>query len=124
MDHATVTQYRVTNLERKKEMFIGSTYQRRDIYDADDLGQNSDEMTHIMDHTNLGYSYIRIKERVLSHTETRQRGDCAVTSYYYTLMCLVDGMGSAEISEDELQSEIIAGYYKLIDQIFSPVTRW
>ena len=44
-------------------MFIGSTYQRRDIYNADDLGQNSDEMTHIMDHTNLGYAHIRIKER-------------------------------------------------------------
>jgi|TARA_R110001599_G_scaffold345234_1_gene569400 hypothetical protein len=100
-------------------MFIGSTYQRRDIYNADDLGQNSDEMTHIMDHTNLGYAHIRIKERVLSRTETRQMGDgVAVTSYYYTLICLVDGWdSSAEISEDELQSEIIAGYYNLIDEM-------
>jgi len=99
-------------------MFIGSTYQRRDIYNADDLGQNSDEMTNIMDYTNLGYAHIRIKERVLSRTETRQMDDRAVTSYYYTLICLVDGWdSSAEISEDELQSEIIAGYYNLIDEV-------
>jgi len=99
-------------------MFIGSTYQRRDIYNADDLGQNSDEITHIMDHTNLGYAHIRIMERVLSRTETRQMDDRAVTTYHYTLICLVDGWdSSAEISEDELQSEIIAGYYNLIDEV-------
>ena len=63
---------------------------------------------------------------VPSHKPRKEERQCslemgdggAVTSYHYTLICLVDGWdSSAEISEDELQSEIIAGYYNLIDEV-------
>jgi len=84
-------------------MFIGSTYVRRHL---------KDDYT---DPTMLGYSNIRIMDRVLSRTETRDRDDdgkaVSVTLYYYTLMCLVDGCDAAEIMEDDLSSEIISGYY-------------
>lgn len=84
-------------------MFIGSTYVRRHL---------KDDYT---DPTMLGYSNIRIMDRVLSRTETRDRDDdgkaVSVTVYYYTLMCLVDGCDAAEIMEDDLSSEIISGYY-------------
>jgi len=69
--------------EREKEMFIGSTYKLRDRKAP----------------TSLGFTLIHIKDRVLSRTETRQRGSnplISVTSYHYTLMCLVDVHDSAE----------------------------
>jgi hypothetical protein len=34
-----------------------------------------------------------------------------LASYHYTLMCLVDGGDSAEIIENQLQSEVTAGLY-------------
>ena len=95
-------------------MFIGSTYVRRDL---------KEDYT---DPSMIGYSRIKIMDRVLSRTETRTRHDdgkaVSVTVYYYTLMCLVDrwdsaemclvyGCDSAEIMEDDLSSEIISGYY-------------
>ena len=66
----------------------------------------------------LGWDHIQIRERVLSRTETRNREDeegkaVAVTSYYYTLNCLVDRSETAEIDEDEFQAEIISGIYVL-----------
>ena len=80
-------------------MFIGSEYILRDQENQ----------------TLLGYQTIVIKERVLSRTETRSRGDSTVTSYHYTLMCLVNGGGgSSELMEDQLQDEIISGYYELL----------
>jgi len=76
-------------------MFIGSRYSL-----CDQEGQSS-----------LGYQDITIKERVLSRTETRSKSASAnITSYHYTLLCLVDG-DSSEIMEDQLQDEIISGYY-------------
>jgi hypothetical protein len=70
----------------------------------------------------LGYSMIVIKDRVLSRTEERvlftEPGDQlgggtkTVTSYHYMLMCLVDGGDSAEIDEEELHCEVIAGLYE------------
>jgi hypothetical protein len=84
-------------------MFIGSTYVRRDLKEK------------YTDPTMLGYSRIKIMDRVLSRTETRTRHDdgkaVSVTVYYYTLMCLVDRWDPAEIMEDDLSSEIISGYY-------------
>jgi len=66
----------------------------------------------------LGWDRIQIRERVLSRTETRNREDeegkaVAVTAYFYTLNCLVDGSETAEIDEDDLQVEIISGVYVL-----------
>ena len=84
-------------------MFIGSVYHL-----CDQEGRSM-----------LGYKRIVIKDRVLARTEERSRGDSTVTSYHYTLMCLVNGGGgSSEIMEDQLQDEIISGYYEL-----SPVNR-
>ena len=70
----------------------------------------------------LGYSMIVIKDRVLSRTEERvlftEPGDQlgggtkTVTSYHYMLMCLVDGGDSAEIDEEELHCEVLAGLYE------------
>ena len=80
-------------------MFIGSAYRLREDREA-------------RSPTTLGYKKIVIKDRVLSHTNQGEGGD--FTSYYYTLMCLVNDGDSAEISEDELQSEIIAGLYEFI----------
>ena len=70
----------------------------------------------------LGYSMIVIKDRVLSRTEERvlftEPGDQlgggtkTVTSYHYMLMCLVDGGDSAEIDEEELRCEVLAGLYE------------
>lgn len=70
----------------------------------------------------LGYSTIVIKDRVLSRTEERvlfnepgdgyAGGTKTVTSHHYTLMCLVDNGDSAEIDEEEFQSEVIAGLYE------------
>ena len=83
-------------------MFIGSIYTL-----------NNPELT------DLGYTRIEIKDRVLSRTEERVRfidpgeASVTVTSYCYTLMCLVDGGSSAEINEDEFQEEIMSGYYDL-----------
>ena len=66
--------------------------------------------------TILGYPHLTIMERVLSRTETRSTTAVKTTSYYYTLLCKVggDSYDSAEIDEDELQSEIISGYYDLV----------
>ena len=83
-------------------MFIGSIYTL-----------NNPELT------DLGYTRIEIKDRVLSRTEERVRfidpgeASVTVTAYCYTLMCLVDGGSSAEINEDEFQEEIMSGYYDL-----------
>ena len=86
-------------------MFIGSTYVRRDL---------KEDYT---DPSMIGYSRIKIMDRVLSRTETRDRDDdgkaVSVTLYYYTLMCLVYGSDAAEIMEEDLSSEIISGYYVL-----------
>ena len=61
----------------------------------------------------MGYGDITIKERVLSRTETRSKSASAnITSYHYTLLCLVNGDDSSEIMEDQLQDEIISGYYQ------------
>ena len=70
----------------------------------------------------LGYSMIVIKDRVLSRTEERvlfneqgdgyEGGTKTVTSYHYTLMCLVDGGDSAEIDDEQLHCEVIAGLYE------------
>jgi len=65
--------------------------------------------------TVLGFPHLQIAERVLSRTETRRKKDALfveVTSYHYTLMCLVDGYYSAEIIENQLQSEVTAGLYE------------
>ena len=64
----------------------------------------------------LGFDRIQIRERVLSRTETRDRKDeegetVVVTTYFYTLNCVVDGFDTAEIDEDDLQTEIISGVY-------------
>ena len=80
-------------------MFIGSEYKLREDREA-------------ASETTLGYKIIVIMERVLSHTETRFRGRAVeLASYHYTLMCLVDGDDSAEIIENQLQSEVTAGLY-------------
>ena len=80
-------------------MFIGSEYRLREDREA-------------ASETTLGYKIIVIMERVLSHTETRYRGGAVeLASYHYTLMCLVDGDNSAEIIENQLQSEVTAGLY-------------
>tara|TARA_R110000772_G_scaffold249847_1_gene364420 strand:- start:164 stop:445 length:282 start_codon:yes stop_codon:yes gene_type:complete len=82
---------------KEKAMFIGSRYSL-----CDQEGRSS-----------LGYGDITIKERVLSRTETRFKSTSAnIVSYHYTLLCLVDGHDSSEIMEDQLQDEIIAGYYQ------------
>lgn len=77
----------------------------------------------------LGYSMIVIKDRVLSRTEERvlpdpdrpdftEPGDQlgggtkTVTSYHYMLMCLVDGGDSAELDEEQLHCEVLAGLYE------------
>jgi hypothetical protein len=83
----------------EKQMFIGSEYKLREDREA-------------ASETTLGYKIIVIMERVLSHTETRYRGGAVeLASYHYTLMCLVDGDNSAEIIENQLQSEVTAGLY-------------
>jgi len=98
MFHASFTNY---HLERKKDMYIGSEYRLSDRLDADS-------------HTLLGYKTIVIKERVLSRTETRAKSTAVeITSYHYTLLCLVDGNDSSELDEGQLQDEIISGYYEL-----------
>jgi hypothetical protein len=83
-------------------MFIGSEYRLCDRLDAESR-------------TLLGYKTIVIKERVLSRTETRLKSAYMgeVTSYHYTLLCLVDGGDSAELDEGQLQDEVISGYYEL-----------
>jgi hypothetical protein len=83
-------------------MFIGSEYRLSDRLDAESR-------------TLLGYKTIVIKERVLSRTETRAKNAYMgeVTSYHYTLLCLVDGGDSAELDEGQLQDEVISGYYEL-----------
>jgi hypothetical protein len=83
-------------------MFIGSEYRLADRLDAESR-------------TTLGYKTIVIKERVLSRTETRAKNAYMgeVTSYHYTLLCLVDGGDSSELDEGQLQDEIISGYYEL-----------
>ena len=83
-------------------MFIGSEYRLSDRLDAESR-------------TLLGYKTIVIKERVLSRTETRAKNAYMgeVTSYHYTLLCLVDGGDSAELDEGQLQDEIICGLYEL-----------
>ena len=79
-------------------MFIGSEYILRDQENQ----------------TLLGYQTIVIKERVLSRTETRGSAYTGeVTSYHYTLLCLVDGNDSEELDEGQLQDEIICGLYEL-----------
>jgi|TARA_R110000824_G_scaffold390480_2_gene586943 hypothetical protein len=83
-------------------MFIGSIYTL-----------NNPELT------DLGYTRIEIKDRVLSRTEERVRfidpgqASVAVTAYYYTLLCLADRRDTAEIDEELFQSEVISGYYDL-----------
>ena len=71
-------------------MYIGSEYRLSDRLDADS-------------HTMLGYKTIVIKERVLSRTETRSKSTAVeITSYHYTLL-----------DEEQLQDEVISGYYEL-----------
>tara|TARA_R110000803_G_C11837731_1_gene304174 strand:+ start:274 stop:561 length:288 start_codon:yes stop_codon:yes gene_type:complete len=92
-------------------MFIGSCY----ALTASAEGQ-----------TILGYPHLTIMERVLSRTKTRHTKEVdqvkvtavETTSYYYTLLCKVggDSYDSAEIDEDELQSEIVSGYYELVPE--------
>lgn len=89
-------------------MFVGSNYVKRD----DDPAREP---------SMLGWDHIQIMERVLSRTVTRSRkhDETSVTSYYYTLHCLVSGYGdghedgSAEIPEEDLESEVISGIYVL-----------
>ena len=83
-------------------MFIGSEYRLADRLDAESR-------------TTLGYKTIVIKERVLSRTETRAKNAYMgeVTSYHYTLLCLVNGNESSELDEGQLQDEVISGYYEL-----------
>jgi hypothetical protein len=93
-------------------MFIGSNYVLTDSAEG---------------RTSLGWSRIKVMERVLSRTEERVLftgtgdppggGTKTVTSYCYTLMCLVDGGDSAEIDQDEFQNEVIAGYYQLTPEV-------
>ncbi len=79
-------------------MFIGSEYRLCDQENR----------------TLLGCKTIVIKERVLSRTETRGSAYTGeVTSYHYTLLCLVDGGDSAELDEGQLQDEIIYGLYEM-----------
>ena len=97
-------------------MFIGSNYVLTDSAEG---------------RTIFGWSRIKVMERVLSRTEERvlftEPGDQlgggtkTVASYYYTLMCLVEGGGrwcSAEIDQDELHEEVIAGYYQLTSALY------
>jgi|TARA_R110000772_G_scaffold254200_1_gene370119 hypothetical protein len=96
----------------RKKMFVGSCY----ALTASAEGQ-----------TILGYPHLQIAERVLSRTETRSRKEVdqvkvtvvKTTSYYYTLLCIVGGdeYDCAEIDEEELQSEIISGYYQLVPDL-------
>tara|TARA_R110000824_G_scaffold24865_1_gene87069 strand:- start:2567 stop:2896 length:330 start_codon:yes stop_codon:yes gene_type:complete len=83
--------------------------------------------------SSLGYSFIRVMERVLDSTETRGKqdyekegdhhysGGLSVTTYRYTLHCLVQtrrdavNWESAAIGEEELASEIMFGIYNLYD---------
>ena len=82
-------------------MFIGSEYRLSDRLDAESR-------------TLLGYKTIVIKERVLSRTEAWVNPlSREVTSYHYTLLCLVNGNESSELDEGQLQDEIISGYYEL-----------
>jgi hypothetical protein len=82
-------------------MFIGSEYRLADRLDAESC-------------TTLGYKTIVIKERVLSRTERRLRADgFEVTAYCYTLLCLVDGNDFCDLLEEQLQDEVISGYYEL-----------
>ena len=93
-------------------MFVGSNYVKRD---TDNVRLHDDPA---LEPSMLGWDHIQIMERVLSRTVTRTRkaGD-SVTSYYYTLHCLVSGDGheddSAEIPEEDLESEVISGIYVL-----------
>ena len=65
------------------------------------------------------WASVEIIERVLSRTETRVRDrdgeQVTITSYFYTLLCAVDGQTPredvVEICEDDFQSEIISGTY-------------
>ena len=79
-------------------MFIGSTYE---------LAEAQEEKTM------FGWGRIKVMERVLSSTRTQIRDDVHITSYSYNLLCLVDGNDTSEISEDELNDETIAGFYRL-----------
>lgn len=83
-------------------MYIGSEYRLSDRLDAESR-------------TLLGYKTIVIKERVLSRTETRSKSTAVeITSYHYTLLCLVNGNDSSELDEGQLQEEIMSGYYELL----------
>ena len=79
-------------------MFIGSTYELVEAH---------------KEKTMLGWSSIKVMERVLSSTRTHIREDVHITSYSYNLLCLVDGNDTSEIDEDELNDETIAGFYRL-----------
>jgi hypothetical protein len=82
-------------------MFIGSEYKLTNNPLRDD-----DSM--------LGFKTIIIKDRVLSRTELREKFKdrlTQITSYYYTLHCLVDGGDYAEIAEEDLENEVMQGYY-------------
>jgi len=78
-------------------MFIGSNYVLTDSAEG---------------RTSLGWLQIKVMERVLSHVVSRPRSDTTVRSYHYTLMCLVDGGDSAEIDDEQLHCEVIAGLYE------------
>jgi hypothetical protein len=85
-----------------EKMYIGSEYRLSDRLDAESR-------------TLLGYKTIVIKERVLSRTETRSKSTAVeITSYHYTLLCLVNGNDSSELDEGQLQEEIMSGYYELL----------
>jgi len=86
-------------------MFIGSNYVITDLAE----GQ-----------TTLGWSRIKIMERVLSHVVSRPRTNGVnVRSHHYTLMCLVESGDYAEIDQDQLQEEVMAGYYQLTPEVVS-----
>tara|TARA_R110002110_G_scaffold284015_1_gene498172 strand:- start:292 stop:555 length:264 start_codon:yes stop_codon:yes gene_type:complete len=77
-------------------MFVGSTY-----------------IIHDLERTVLGYATIEIRERVLSRTrQNTLLANTVTTEYFYTLLCFVDGDGTAEIDEGELLAEVSLGYYE------------
>ena len=95
-------------------MFIGSNYV------ITDSGR---------DRSIFGYDKIVVKDQFLLRTEKRDKenfrvpGDTAcVTSYFYTLVCVVDRPDEpfedcAVIDQDELYEEVISGYYQLTPEV-------
>lgn len=67
----------------------------------------------------LGYKTIEIKERVLHHTKCFNKDSedwpprYTITSYEYIFQCLVNDDDTAQIMEEELESELLHGAYSL-----------